>query len=203
MSVNLSGYRAIQPALFVRLDIPDYAVLRFSDFNRPYILDGELYSNLGSLLSVGTSASEIRASATEITIVISGIPAGTVSEILDHNPKGSALQIKRAFFNPNTGLYPGQILPVSGNPATKFIGIVSNYALDEDWDFRGQQSTFTISLICSSVLSVLQNKVVGRRTNPYDQEKFFPGDKGMSRVPTVANTNFQFGAPPGTLAALN
>lgn len=199
MSVNLSGYRAVQPALFVRLDIQDYAVLRFSDFNRPYILDGELYSNLGSLLSVGTSASEIRATATEINIVISGIPAGTVSEILDHNPKGSALQIKRAFFDPTTG----QILPIAGNPATKFIGIVSNYAMDEDWDFRGQQSTFTISLICSSVLSVLQNKVVGRRTNPYDQEKLYPGDAGMNRVPTVANANFQFGAPAGTLAALN
>lgn len=199
MSVDLSAYRAVQPALFVRLDIEDYDVLRFSDFNRPYILDGELYSNLGSLLSVSTSASEIRASASEVSIVISGIPAGSVAEILDNNPKGSAIQIKRAFFNPTTG----EILPVEGNPAVKFIGIVSNYAMDEDWDFATQQSTFTISLICSSVLSVLQNKVVGRRTNPYDQTKFYPGDNGMSRVPTVANTNFQFGAPPGTLAALN
>jgi hypothetical protein len=199
MSVDLSAYRQIQPALFVRLDIEDYAVLRFSDFNRPYILDGELYSNLGSLLSVGSSASEIRASASEINIVISGIPAGTVSEILDNNPKGSAIQIKRGFFDPITG----EILPVAGNPAIKFLGLVSNYAMDEDWDFKGQQSTFTITLICSSVLSVLKNKVVGRRTNPYDEDKFYPGDSGMNRVPTVVNTNFQFGAPPGTLAALN
>lgn len=199
MSVDLSTYRAVQPAFFVRLDIEDYAVLRFSDFNRPYNLEGELYSNLGSLLSVSSSASEIRASATEVNIVISGIPAGSVEEILDNNPKGSAIQIKRAFFNPITS----EILPVVGNPATKFIGLVSNYAMDEDWDFRGQQSTFTISFICSSVLSVLQNKVVGRRTNPYDEEKYFPGDVGMSRVPTVANTNFQFGAPPGKLASLN
>lgn len=199
MSVDLSAFRAVQPAMFVRLDIPDYDVLRFSDFNRPYILDGELYSNLGSLLSVSTTASEIRASEGEITIVISGIPAGSVAEILDNNPKGCSIQIKRAFFNPTTG----EILPVSGNPATKFIGIVSNYAMDEDFDFQSQQATFTISLICSSILSVLKNKVVGRRTNPYDEVKFYPGDNGMSRVPTVANTNFQFGAPPGTLAALN
>jgi hypothetical protein len=199
MSVDLSAYRAVQPAMFVRLDIEDYSVLRFSDFNRPYNLDGELYSNLGSLLSVSTTASEIRASATEVSIIISGIPAGSVAEVLDNNPKGSAIQIKRAFFSPTTGT----ILPVAGNPAIRFIGIVSNYAMDEDWDFRGQQSTFTISLICSSVLSVLKNKITGRRTNPYDQEKFYPGDVGMSRVPTVANTNFQFGAPAGTLAALN
>lgn len=199
MSVDLSAYRSVQPALFVRLDIEGYDILRFSDFNRPYILEGELYSNLGGLLNVSTSASELRATASEVSIVISGIPAGTVSEILNNNPKGSALQIKRAFFNPVTG----EILPVPGNPATKFIGIVSNYAMDEDWDFRGQQSTFTISLICSSVLSVLQNKVVGRRTNPYDQEKFYPGDNSMDRVPTVSNTSFQFGAPAGKLAALN
>ena len=199
MSVDLSAYRAVQPAMFVRLDIENYSVLRFSDFNRPYILDGELYSTLGSLLSVSTTASEIRASASEVSIIISGIPAGSVAEILDNNPKGSAIQIKRAFFSPTTG----EILPVAGNPAIRFLGIVSNYAMDEDWDFRGQQSTFTISLICSSVLSVLQNKVTGRRTNPYDQDKFYPGDSGMNRVPTVANTNFQFGAPAGTLAALN
>jgi hypothetical protein len=199
MSLDLSAYRAVQPALFVRLEIAGYQVLRFSDHDREYILDGELYSNLGSMLSVSTSASELRASASEVSIVISGIPPGAVSEILNNNPKGSPIQIKRAFFDPVSS----EILPVAGNPATKFLGIVSNYAMDEEWDSDAKQSTFTISLICSSVLSTLQNKVTGRRTNPYDQEKFSPGDSGMSRVPTVANTNFQFGAPPGRLAALN
>lgn len=194
MSVDLSGYRAIWPVLFVRLDIPDYAVLRFSDFNQSYTIDGENYTNIGQLLSVTPSASEIRATESEMTVVISGIPAGAVSEILNNNPKGSEIIVRRAFFNASTGA----LLPVAGNPAIKFKGLVANYGMNEEWDNTAKTSTFSISLICQSVVGVLKNKINGRRTNPYDQTLLYPGDLSMSRVPTISNSNFQFGAPPGS-----
>jgi hypothetical protein len=195
MSVNLSGYRAIQAAMFVRLDIEGYDVLRFSDLGRNYTLDGEEYTNLGSLLSVTGSVSEVRATESEFSIAISGIPTNAVAEILNNNPKGSGIVVKRGFFNPLTGA----LLSVDGNPAIKFDGIVTNYSMDEEWDFAAQTASHTIVLICSNTVGILRNKVAGRRTNPYDQERFFPGDKSMTRVPTVANSNFQFGAPPGTV----
>lgn len=195
MSVNLSGYRAIQAAMFVRLDIDGYDVLRFTDLGRTYTLDGEEYSNLGSLLSVTGSVSEIRATESEFSIAISGIPDNAVAEILNNNPKGSSIVVKRGFFNPLTGA----LLSVDGNPAIKYSGLVTNYSMNEEWDFTSQTSSHTIVLICSNIVSVFKNKVAGRRTNPYDQEKFYPGDKSMTRVPTVANSNFQFGAPAGTV----
>lgn len=195
MSVNLSGFRAIQAAMFVRLDIEGYDVLRFSDLGRNYTLDGEEYTNLGSLLSVTGSVSEVRATESEFSIAISGIPTNAVAEILNNNPKGSSILVQRGFFNPITG----ELLSVSGNPAIKFSGLVTNYSMNEEWDFASQTASHTIVLICSNIVSILNNKVAGRRTNPYDQERFFPGDKSMTRVPTVANSNFQFGAPAGTV----
>ena len=191
MSVDLSGYRAIQPVMFIRIDIPDYAVLRLSDFNQSYTLDGETYSNIGQLLSVSGSASEMRVTDSEFTVVISGIPAGSVAEILNNNPKGSEIQIKRGFFDPSTGT----LLSIAGNPAIKFKGLVANYAMNEEWDPASKTSSFSITLICQSIVSVLKNKVAGRRTNPYDETKFYPSDLSMSRVPTIMESNFQFGAP--------
>lgn len=195
MAVNLSGYRAIQAAMFVKLVIDGYDTLRFTDLGRTYLLDGDWYLNLGSLLSVTGSVSEIRATESEFSISISGIPENAVAEILNNNPKGSSIVVKRGFFNPITG----ELLSVLGNPAIKFSGLVNNYSMNEEWDFAAQTSSHSITLICSNIVSVYNNKVAGRRTNPYDQERFFPGDKSMSRVPTVANSNFQFGAPAGTV----
>ena len=168
--------------------------MRFSDHSDTYSIDGEPYTNIGQLLSISATASEIRATESEVTVVVSGVPTGSIAEILNNNPKGAELQIKRVFFNPVTGLPLG----ISGNPATKFLGLVTNYSIDEEYDPVGRQASNSIALICSSELSILKNKVTGRRTNPYDQTRFFPGDLAMNRVPTIQNSSFQFGAPVGS-----
>jgi hypothetical protein len=53
----------------------------------------------------------------------------------------------------------------------------------------------SLTLTCTSVVGLLNNKITGRRTNPTDQELFYPGDKSMDRVPSLAKSNFNFGAP--------
>mgnify|MGYP003645709116 CR=1 FL=1 len=194
MSVNLSGYRAIQNALFVRLDIQGYDVLKFTDLGRSYTINGELYTNVGSLLSVTGTTTEIKATENELLVGISGIPTNSVAEILYNNPKGSSILVTRAFFQPQTG----ELLNIGGNPAIKYKGFVSNYSMTEQWDFQTQTASHTITFNCSSVISILSKKTTGRRTNPYDEQRFFPGDVSMGRVPTISNSNFQFGAPPGT-----
>lgn len=191
MAVDLSNYTSIQTALFVRLDIPDYEILRFTDLDRALTVNGEVYSELGSLLGVTTTASELRASAQEVSITISGIPEGNVADVMSSGIKGSAVEIRRAFFNPATGA----LLPVDGNPALKFKGIVNNFGLTEDWDDATRTSTYSITIICTSITSTLENQTAGRRTNNDDQQKFFPGDVSMGRVVTISNSNYQFGAP--------
>ena len=46
-----------------------------------------------------------------------------------------------------------------------------------------------------SAINQLNNKVAGRRTNPIDQAEFYPGDQSFDRVPALAKSNFNFGAP--------
>lgn len=186
MAIDLSSYRSIQSNLFVKLVIPDYDTLTFSDYHKDYVIGGVTYQGLGELLSIDNSEDNLRATPSEVTIGISGIPAGNVSDILNNRVKGSSCEIYRGFFNATTGV----LLSIAGNPAGKFQGVVSNYEVSDDLDMGESTGTVVLTLVLTSVVSLLENKVSGRRTNPID----FPnGD--MDRVSALAKSNFNFGAP--------
>jgi hypothetical protein len=187
MPIDLSAYDSIQTNLFVKLDIPGYAVLTFSDYHKSYTIGGIAYTGLGQLLSISNTTSSLRASPENITISISGIPSGSIPAILNHKVKGSSLSVYRGFFNTSTGL----LLSVAGNPAGKFQGVVSNYDISDDLDMGSDSGTVTITLNVTSVVELLNNKTAGRRTNPAD----FPNEKSMDRIPGLAKSNFNFGAP--------
>lgn len=186
MAIDLSAYRSIQTNLFVKLDIPGYAVLTFSDYHKSKTIDGQSYVGLGQLLSVSNTEDNLRAAPNEITVSISGIPSTNISDILNNKVKGSRLEIYRGFFNPNTG---EEFVPV-GAPKGKFQGVVSNYEIADDLDIGSDTGTITLMLTVTSVVELLSNKIAGRRTAPTD----FPNGE-MNRVPALAKSNFNFGAP--------
>lgn len=188
MSLDLSAYSSIQTALFCNVVVPDYATLTFTNYPRNITLQGTTYTGMGQLLSVTDNTSELRASRGELTVTISGIPAQNISDLLTYKFKGSTISVLRAIFDANTG----QLLPITGNPAGRFQGIINNFGLNEDWS--GQDASNTISFICTSTVGVLMNKVAGRKTNPTDQKKFYPTDLSMDRVLKLANSNYNFGA---------
>ena len=188
MSLDLSNYSAIQTALFVRIDVPEYEVLTFSNYNRPLTIGDTTYTGLGSLMGITDTSSELRVSGGELTITLSGIANTNISDILTYRFKGSSVQVIRGIFDPATG----QLLSIAGNPTGKFQGIVNNYSLNEEWS--GADATNTISLMCTSTIGVLSNKLSGRRTNPIDQKALYPTDVSMDRVPNLANSNYNFGA---------
>lgn len=187
MSIDLSAYPAIQTALFVRLDVEDLGVLRFSNFNIPYTIGGESYASLGSLMNVSDSTSELRLSETELTVTLSGIPTTNIDSVLDYKMKGSAVDVYRGIFNANTG--------ANISTVGKFKGIVNNYSLQEEFPEGGKDSSVTILLTCTSIVSILMQKYSGRFTNPTDNAKWFPNDLSFDRVPNLVNSNFNFGAP--------
>ena len=191
MAINLSSYRSIQTNLFVRLDIPDYQVLRFSDYHKAYTINSESYDGLGQLMAVTNTTSNLRATSEELTVTISGIPSNNIPAILDNKVKGSSIKVYRAFFNPTTG----ELLSISGNPAGKFNGVVSNFEIADDLDIGGDTATVSLVLTCNSVVDLLNNKITGRRTNPIDQKALYPSDQSMDRVPSLSKANFNFGAP--------
>ena len=193
MAIDLSGYRAIQQASYVKLTIPGYATLLFSNDTQSRTIAGDTYTNIGQLLTISDFTTELRALEQEVSIGISGIPAGSIAQFLDHNPKGSTIEIRQALFDPATNT----ILNIAGNPMLKFKGIIMNFNTDENWDNATKTQTFTIVLLASSLMSTINKRITGRRTNDTDQQKLYPGDEAMSRVTTITKAQFQFGKPGG------
>ena len=201
MPINLSAYNSVETGLFVRIQVDEYRttssgsytseVLKFSDYIRPITIDSESYTGLGRLLSISSSVSELTPSTGSLTISLSGIPNTSIAEIVNSKIKGSPIEVWRVFFNPTTGAQ----LSISGNPAGRFFGIVDNYSLDEEYDYDNRESSNRITMTCSSVITVLDNKVTGRRTNPVDQKFFYPSDLSMDRVPNLKDSYYNFGGP--------
>lgn len=191
MTPDLSSYREIGTTLVCRVDVPDYAILRFSAYNANLTVNDETYTGLGSLLGVSDSSSVIRAVPGELTISISGIPSGSIADILNSKIKGSKIQVWRVLFNPTTGTP----LSITGNPTGRFQGIVTNYNIEETYDTMAQSATNTITLLCASNVEILSNKISGRRTNQYDQRAIDGGDASMDRVNKLSNANLNWGAP--------
>lgn len=190
MSVDLSSYRAVEIGNLVRIVPPVGSALLFTDMNRSVTVDGVAYSTLGGLLSVSDFYSELRAIEQEVTVGIAGIPTTNVTTFLNTDYKGSEIEIRRAYFNPVT-----QAALAAGSSLLKFRGLINSFNMQEDWDGQARTATFTITLVCNSLISTIIQRVSGRRTNDGDQTTLYPGDLSMSRVATITNASFQFGKP--------
>lgn len=201
MTINLSAYTSVETGLFVRIQVDEYRttstgsytseVLKFSDYIRPITINSESYTGLGRLVGISSTASELTTSNGSITISLSGIPNSSLAEIIYSKIKGSPVEVWRVFFNPVTG----EQLAITGNPAGRFFGIVDNYSLDEEYDYDSRTASNRITMTCSSILQILDNKVTGRRTNPTDQRYFYATDASMDRVPNLKDSYYNFGQP--------
>lgn len=183
---DLSSYTSIGTALFVEIIIPGGSTLRFSDFYKNHVIDGDTYNSLGNLVSISPNKSEIRASKHDLTITITGIPSANLAAALDEDIKGSTVTVYKGFYDTSTYAFVA-------TPAKKFEGLVNNVGFQER--FSGDDSDFSISFICSSVLGILLTQTAGRRTNPVDMQRLYPSDTSFNRVPNIRNSNYNFGAP--------
>lgn len=201
MTLSLTSYKSIESNLFVKIEVEYYKAnpaatpaaydLLFSDRPQTTVINGDTYVGLGKLLSITNTSSELRVSKSDLTITISGVPNTSISEIINSKIKGSKITVTRGLFNSSTGQF---LSSVSGNPVTRFKGFVNNLALDEDYDADNRKSSNTLVLTCSSAVSILENKISGRKTNSSSMRKFYSGDSSMDRVTNLENSYFDFGA---------
>ena len=192
MAVDLSAFDSIQSNLFVRIDLSYTSeVLTFTDTRDTWDLNTgpgnslEEYVGLGELMGVTSTSSELRSTSREITITISGIPNTSITEIMNSRLKGSRCNIWRLIQDPITR----NPLYLSG----RFNGIVTNYAINEEFDPVSRTASNTISIMCSGIVDVLANTTKGRRTNPQDQRYWVPNDAAFDRVPDLVGAYFDFG----------
>ena len=193
---DLTAYTSVKTALFVRIQVDEYRVvdsssyisevLRFSDHDESFVIDGETYTPLGELLGVTASTSELRPSSDSVSITLSGIPQNSIGEIVYSKIKGAPVRIYRGWFDVATGNLIGSI-------EGRFFGSVNNYGIQEDYEVVERQSSSFIELECASTVGVLARKTAGRKTNPKSQKRFYPNDLSMDRVPSLRGQKFNFG----------
>ena len=190
MTIDLSSYTNISSHTFVRITVPDYETMTFSDYYKNYTIDGTNYTGLGSLMSIGQNRDEIRASSNDLAVTISGIPVSRVSDLLSYKLNGCEMKMWRAFFDISTGT----LLAITGNPLQKFSGFVDNFAISDEPGNGVEPGTVVLTFTCHSDIDLLSRKRAGRSTNSADQKRFFPSDLSMDRVATLSRSKFNFGA---------
>jgi hypothetical protein len=181
----------IRHAEFVRLTTKT-STLTFCNAAAPITVSGITFSNVGALLSVGDIPQDIKATSDDITLALTGIDPTYISLVFSQNLKGSQVEIWRGFFDSNN-----QIITT---PTTQFFkrytGIVNSMALTEDFNQEARQRVATVTLACTSMRKVLENRIAALRTNKASWQVFYPSDTSMNRVAEISNTFFDFGKPP-------
>jgi hypothetical protein len=175
---DYTSFAALESSMFVRWEIPTVSTIRISDYYDDVTIDTELYTGEGTILDITGSKAELRLTPSQVSVTLSGVPAGEVTQILNNEIKGSNIRIIRAFWNPTT--------QAEIDAVVVFRGIVINWAVEDDVNPNTRLADTRINLTCNSIVEVLNRKVAGRRTNPVD----FASEDSMNRVPSLVNTGW-------------
>lgn len=177
--------------------VPAGVPYRISNCYKPVVYNGNTYTALAGFLTLSEIQSNINSTNDDIQIGLSAIPSSYIEAILGYPIKGGEIVIYRAFFDYTTQ----EVL--TGEIYKRFTGVITNFNVQEDIDpdINQPSVTHTITVMASSILGVLENKVTGRRTNPDDFAQVFSEiansgtDPSMDRVLTLHNAAFDFGRP--------
>lgn len=183
---------SITNAEFVKLTIyneygnsANVTVHTFSSAYRAETISGTVYLPLGGLLAVGTQPRDLRVTAADTSISLSGVSGNNIPIVLGTKIKGSKIEILRGFYNNNyvlTNTYP------------RFTGIITSYAIIEDRE--GQDDNYVINVNASSYKTVLENRTAGRKTNKSSWQVFNSTDSSMNNVYSISDQQFDFGMDP-------
>jgi len=167
------------------------------------------YAAAGGFLSISEVQNTLETTNSEISVQLSAINPAYVTAILGSPIKGGEIKIKRVFFD----LFNGQVDVVDDVQQiyTRFNGFVTNFSLSETIpQSRDESISYVITVMCSSIVGVIQNRLSGRRTNNNlyrdDYEELVFSDSGytaehiakdstFNRIETLVNASFDFGKP--------
>jgi hypothetical protein len=182
----------IRYADFVRVTTPT-ATYRFattpSSLTIPSV-DALPFSGLGQLVKVSDATRDIKSTANETSITMVGIDTAMLGFVLGHDIKGSEVEMWHGFFDVNGVL---ETTGGTGGLYQFFNGYINSFAISEQWFEEARQFVGTISINCSSIQLILQNRTAGRYTNNNSWEFFNAGDTSMNRVAFIQTINYNFG----------
>ena len=183
---------AIKSAEFVKLTIfneysnaANVTTHTFSSAYKNETIDGDLYLALGGLLAVGSQNRDLRVTAGDTNISLSGVSGNNIQVVLDTKIRGSEVEVWRGFYDDTD---------VLGNSYLRFTGIITNYNIQEERS--GTDDNFVVTVSASSYKTVLSNRIAGRKTNEESWKVFNPTDTSMDNVYSIAGVQFDFGKEP-------
>lgn len=186
------GTNNIRLADFVRINTGSQ-IYRFAttpmDMTVPAV-DSNPFSAVGVLMKVGDVQRDIKSTANETTITLTGIDTSVLGFVLGNTVKGSYVQMWHGFFDTNGALITSG---GTGGLYQFFSGYVTSFSIQEQW--MEEQRTFvgTVTISASSTQLILQNRSAGRYTNDDSWQFFNDGDTSMNRVGFISTINYQFG----------
>jgi hypothetical protein len=188
--------RSIEHGVLIDLTL-DGTTYFISNCYKSITYGGNTYEALAGFLQISEIQSNISNANDEIQVSLSAIPANYIAATLGQPIKGGEVNIYRAFFD-----YKTQEV-IAGEIYRRFTGIISNFSVQEDIDVANEEPSVnhTITIIASSIMGVLENKISGRRTNRQDYQVVWPelgnsaSDPSMDRVEVLFNSSFDFGKP--------
>jgi hypothetical protein len=75
----------------------------------------------------------------------------------------------------------------------RYVGIITNYSIEEQDDYLSRDRSYTVTISCANINTLMENRVSGQRTNGSDRKRFYPGDISFDRVKDLQNVTFDFG----------
>jgi len=182
----------IRYADFIRMTTPS-ATYRFATTPTAITVsavDAQPFTALGQLVKVGNATRDIKSTANETTVMLTGIEPTMLALVLGTEIKGAQLEMWHGFFDAN-----GQLLTTDGTGGLYqfFNGYVNSFSINEQWfdELRGYFGTITVS--ASSIQLILQNRLAGRYTNNNSWQFYSPTDTSMNRVAFIQTINYAFG----------
>jgi len=190
-TMNALNSASIVQAEFIRLTTSTDTYY-FCNAASAITVSGMTFTNLGSLLSISQIDRNIKATSTDLTIQLAGVDGSNVAVVLAANIKGSNIDIWRGFLDSQNQIITTPTLQFF----KRYTGIVSNASITEQFDDKLRIRVATIGISCASFRTILDNRIQGIKTVPKAWNFLYPNDTSMTRVPIVAATYFDFGAPP-------
>lgn len=148
------------------------------------------FTALKQLLKIGDVQRDIKSTANETTITLTGIDPSMLSLVLGSTIKGASIEMWHGFFDTD-----GALITTGGTGGLYkfFTGYVTAFQINEDWHEDVRMYIGTVSISASPIQLILQNRTAGRYTNNNSWQFFNSGDTSMNRVPFIETINYQFG----------
>ena len=148
------------------------------------------FDGLSSLVSIGKIQRDVKSTANQTTIGITGIDTALLGWALGQNIKGSQITMWKGFFDTN-----GNLITTGGTGGLYqyFYGFIDTFQITENWTEEARMYTGIINVSAANIQMILQNRNAGRYTNDASWEYYNAGDTSMNRVAIITNIYYPFG----------